>query len=86
MFLTEVDYSLVDESYEILDYDTVIHKKYKDSDENRITALMKVSVNKRAKIRIDIMVENYLNIWIQFIDENNKQYLIGAFYRGWGQN
>ena len=47
---------------------------------------MKDSVSDRVKIRSDIMIYNYRNKWIQFNDENDKQYLIGGFYRIRGQN
>ena len=69
MFISEIDNNLIDESFKILDYETVIHKKNNDSDKTRIIALVKDSVSDRTKIRSDVMIENYPDIWIQFNDE-----------------
>ena len=51
-----------------------------------LIVLMKDSIIDRAKIRSEIMVENYPNILIQYDDEKDKKYLIGGFYTRWVPN
>ena len=80
MFLTEVDNKLIDCAYKINEYDTIIHKKKCDSEKTRLIALVKHSIRDDVKVREEFMIEDYPNIWLEYIDSKSKKYLIGAFY------
>ena len=47
---------------------------------------MKHSIRDDVKVREEFMIEDYPNIWLEYIDSKSKKYLIGAFYRVWGKN
>ena len=54
--------------------------------QTRLIALLKHSVRDDVKVREEFMIENYPNIWLEYMDSKSKKYLIGAFYRVWGKN
>ena len=79
MFLTEVDNKLIDCAYKINEYDTIIHKKKCDSEKTRLIALVKHSIRDDVKVREEFMIEDYPNIWLEYIDSKSKNTLLGRF-------
>ena len=85
MFLVEVDSRTLNEEkdFRVENYRTIIQKKEKYNDPTRIIALVHDSISQTIKIREDLMSEGFPSIWIEIKNENEKNVLIGGFYREW---
>ena len=55
-----------------------ITKKYA-SDKSRIIALVKHSIRDDVKVREEFMIENYPNIWLEYMDSKSKNTLLERF-------
>ena len=88
MFLVEVDSSMINEEkdFRIENYATIFQKKEKANDQTRIIGLVHSSITQTTTTREDLMDESFPSIWLEVKIENEKNILIGGFYREWTKN
>ena len=88
MFLVEVDSSMINEEkdFRIENYATIFQKKEKANDQTRIIGLVHSSITQTTTTREDLIDESYPSIWLEVKIENEKNILIGGFYREWTKN
>ena len=84
LILVETDTNLVtnDKDYTIAGFKTWLPLLSNNSEKTRLIMLTKLD-KPRIKLREDLMSTSFPSIWIEEEIKNNKNIIIGGFYREW---
>ena len=84
LFLTETDIVLESESeYKIKGFNTFFPARENNTDQIRIIALLRTSLEENIKIKNEIMCEEFPSIWFEQSEANKANTYFAGFYRQW---
>ena len=85
IFLVETDTYAInqEEDYQIPGFKTLVQKKKDTNSPTRIICLVDKKLASRALIRQDLTSADFPSIWLELENTNQKNMIIGGFYREW---
>ena len=88
MFLVETDTMMIQKSedYKIEGFITILPKIQNQNDSVRVLCLVQEEMKEEIKIREDLMSDRFPSIWVELDRKNEKNVIIGGFYREWTRN
>ena len=90
LFLVERDSTMVmtEKDYKLKGFHTVFQKKKKGNEKTRIIALCKERLfdEKNMKLRTDLNSKKFPSIWLEVMNEKERNVLVCGYYREWAIN